>query len=111
MRDLGIRAANIGVSHGGIMPTAEMKNSNSDNVRGTLLEPEDLALSEEDAHVQARQRQKMYIPDAKRLAAGDWTRADGNMQCPHCGCYYYEHPTVFGAEWLRRICNGNLVKL
>ena len=95
-----------------MLTATEMENWNSGGVHGTLIEPENLALSEEDAHVQARQRQKMYIPDAKRLAAGDWTRADGNMQCPHCGCYYYyEHPTVFGAEWLRRICNGNLVKL
>lgn len=94
-----------------MLTATEMENWNSDGVRGTLIEPEDLALSEVDAHVRARQRQKMYVPDAKRLAAGDWTRADGNTQCQHCGCYYYEHPTVFGAEWLRRICNGNMVKL
>jgi len=40
-----------------------------------------------------------------------FTRASGDCLCPVCGEQYHKHPTVVGAEWLNRLCNGVYVKL
>ena len=59
----------------------------------------------------AAERRKPYRPDAKRIDAGDWTRASGQCVCDVCGCLYFEHAPVQGFEWMHRICDGRLVKL
>lgn len=41
----------------------------------------------------------------------DWYRAGGDCICERCGMKYYDHPPVIGWTWLKRICNGDLVKL
>lgn len=46
---------------------------------------------------------------------GDWNRT-GDVACAGareaaCGRLYHEHPVVLGFEWLRRLCDGRLVKL
>lgn len=49
--------------------------------------------------------------DQKRVDDGDWYRAGGDAICEHCGFVYYDHPPVPHFLWLRRLCNGNLIKL
>lgn len=60
--------------------------------------------------------------DAERIDKGDWHRASGEGICGGrvidregtrggCGHAYAEHPVVPGFEWLRRLCDGRLVKL
>jgi hypothetical protein len=53
--------------------------------------------------------------DHRRVDLGDWVRASGNTVCGFrinsCGRPYHEHPVVPGFEWLRRLCDGRLVKL
>jgi hypothetical protein len=53
--------------------------------------------------------------DRWRVDLGDWTRAAGEAMCNYrivaCGRPYHEHPVVPGFEWLRRMCDGRLVKL
>lgn len=56
-------------------------------------------------------RVKPYKPDAIRVDNGDWKRASGDVQCTKCGCLYYDHARVVGFPWLKRLCNGDLVKL
>jgi len=50
-------------------------------------------------------------PDKIRVAEGDWEDAYSDYRCDVCGCRYDEHVTVPGYTWLRRICDGTLVKL
>lgn len=50
-------------------------------------------------------------PDRKRVDAGNWRRAAGDSVCVHCELPYYDHDDVRGYRWLRRLCNGELVKL
>jgi len=49
--------------------------------------------------------------DAFRVDHGDWERAAGDASCASCGSALHDHPAVPGIEWLRRRCDGRLVKL
>lgn len=49
-------------------------------------------------------------PDIIRVEAGEWEEAYGSYTC-ECGCRYDEHVKVPGYWWLRRLCDGELVKL
>lgn len=49
--------------------------------------------------------------DKHRIDHGDYVRASGDVTCAVCGHVYYDHPTVSGFEWLRRACDGRLLKL
>lgn len=46
----------------------------------------------------------------------DWFRASGEVPCTVCGQAYRRHPLAWeyldwqGEPWLRRLCNGDLVK-
>jgi len=50
-------------------------------------------------------------PDKIRVESGEWEEAYGDFICEDCGCYYREHVHVPGYWWLRRLCDGSLVKL
>jgi hypothetical protein len=39
-----------------------------------------------------------------------WYRADGRTLCPVCGIEYVHHPELVSVPFLKRICNGLLVK-
>lgn len=56
-------------------------------------------------------RRKPYRPDQIRVDCGDWYRASGMCICEVCACDYFAHAPVVGFEWLRRLCDGRLVKL
>ncbi len=49
--------------------------------------------------------------DAARVERGLWDRAAGDVVCESCSFALYDHPVVPGIEWLRRRCDGRLVKL
>jgi len=49
-------------------------------------------------------------PDVIRVQDGDWDEAHASYVCD-CGCRYDEHVRVPGYGWLRRLCDGELVKL
>lgn len=49
--------------------------------------------------------------DAARADRGDWHRAAGDALCVSCESPLHDHPVVPGIEWLRRRCDGKLVKL
>lgn len=49
--------------------------------------------------------------DQHRVDQGEIVRAGGDVACDHCGHLYYDHPAVVGFEWLRRACDGRLLKL
>lgn len=49
--------------------------------------------------------------DKHRLDHGDYVRASGEVTCKVCGHAYCDHPVVVGFEWLRRACDGRLLKL
>jgi hypothetical protein len=49
--------------------------------------------------------------DAARVDRGDYERAAGDALCASCGSALHDHPVVPGIEWLRRRCDGKLVKL
>lgn len=50
-------------------------------------------------------------PDRIRVADGDWEYGQADYTCEVCGCRYDEHVRVPGYEWLRRLCDGTLVKI
>ncbi len=53
-----------------------------------------------------------YEPDRIRVEEmHDWRRAGGSQRCEVCGCHYWNHAPVHGYPWLRRLCDGDLVKL
>ena len=53
-----------------------------------------------------------YRPDIIRVEEmADWQRAGSETICDHCGCRYREHHSVPGYGWLRKLCDGSLVKL
>lgn len=56
-------------------------------------------------------RKRPYKPDMKRVDAGEWVRASGQVLCDKCNYPYADHVPVVGYEWLTRLCDGNLVKL
>ena len=41
----------------------------------------------------------------------DWHRAGSNQICEVCGCPYWKHHQTPGYPWLRKLCDGALVKL
>ncbi len=49
--------------------------------------------------------------DQHRIDHGDFVRTSGDVYCKICGHIYYDHPAVVGFEWLRRACDGRLLKL
>lgn len=52
------------------------------------------------------------MPDRIRVEDGDWHDGQiGSYVCDECGCRYDEHVKVPGYWWLRRLCNGDLVKI
>jgi hypothetical protein len=55
--------------------------------------------------------ERMNKCDSKRVEDGDWRRVGGGVICETCGLEYYDHPSVPGARWLNRLCDGRLVKL
>ena len=57
------------------------------------------------------ERRKPFPPDAAKVDRGDWFRAGGTCVCEACGFEYWQHTHVIGFRWLRRICNGDFVKL
>lgn len=55
---------------------------------------------------------KPYKPDRTRVEEmHDWQRASGDCICEVCGHKFYDHHEVPGYGWLRKLCNGDLVKL
>jgi hypothetical protein len=54
---------------------------------------------------------KPSISDEIRIQRGHWDRASGESVCEVCACLIYDHPVVPGYPWLRRRCNGRLVKV
>lgn len=51
-------------------------------------------------------------PDTIRVEEmGDWFVAHPDSICDICGCRYWEHQQVPGYPWLRKLCDGGLVKL
>jgi hypothetical protein len=52
-----------------------------------------------------------YKPDQIRVDRGDYVRAAGDTICTICNCVYYDHAPVVGYAWLRKLCDGRLVKL
>lgn len=53
-----------------------------------------------------------FKPDTVRIEEmADWKRAQGDTICDICGCRYIEHQPVPGYSWLRKLCDGELVKL
>lgn len=50
-------------------------------------------------------------PDLIRVEDGDWEEGHPAYVCDGCGCRYDEHVKVPGYWWLRRLCDGSLVKL
>ncbi|AMO44175.1 hypothetical protein DSS3P8_117 [Roseobacter phage DSS3P8] len=53
-----------------------------------------------------------FRPDIIRVEEmADWHRAGADQLCPHCGCKYRDHQPVPGYEWLRKLCDGDLVKI
>ena len=54
---------------------------------------------------------RMFKPDRIRVERGDWIRVSGDIECTICGCVYYDHAPVQGYPWLKRLCDGRLVKL
>jgi hypothetical protein len=57
-------------------------------------------------------RGRPYKPDQIRVEEMfDWHRAGGDCICDICGCKFYDHQPVPGYEWLRKLCDGDLVKL
>jgi hypothetical protein len=73
------------------------------------------ALSSEDPEEEPldapRARWRPYKPDQLRVDAGDYTRASGDAICTRCNVPYYDHAPVVGFEFLRRACDGRLLKL
>lgn len=57
------------------------------------------------------ERARPYKPDQIRVDRGDYVRASGLVLCEVCGVCYFDHPPVVGFEWLRRACDGRLLKL
>ena len=49
--------------------------------------------------------------DRKKLDDGKMIRAGGGCICEACGKEYYDHPSVMGALWATKLCDGSLVKL
>jgi hypothetical protein len=49
--------------------------------------------------------------DAVRVSRGDYVRVSGDIECRVCGCDYYSHAVVQGFTFLRRGCDGRLLKL
>lgn len=57
-------------------------------------------------------RKRPYKPDEYRVEVmHDWNRASGDCICEVCGYKYYDHQPVPGYTWLRKLCDGDLVKL
>ena len=55
---------------------------------------------------------KPYKPDKYRIEEMfDWKRASGDCVCEICGFLFYDHHEVPGYPWLRKLCDGELVKL
>lgn len=52
-----------------------------------------------------------FKSDQARIDRGEYDRAAGDAACAVCGLPLYDHPDVRGYEWLRRRCDGRLVKL
>jgi len=57
------------------------------------------------------ERKRPFPPDADKVDRGEWYRAAGACVCETCGYEYRQHSYVIGFRWLRRLCNGDLVKL
>lgn len=52
------------------------------------------------------------LPDKIRVEdMRDWYEALPNEFCDVCGCSYNKHGVVPGFTWLRRLCNGDLIKI
>lgn len=49
--------------------------------------------------------------DKHRIDHSDYVHASGDVICRVCGHIYYDHPVVVGFGWLRRACDGRLLKL
>ena len=51
------------------------------------------------------------LPDKFRVEKlQDWVHADQNDVCDVCGYKYKDHEKVKGYTWLRKLCDGTLVK-
>lgn len=68
----------------------------------------DVSRVSSDADVVPKRPNKV---DKHRIDHGDYVRASGDVMCKVCGHIYYDHPVVVGFEWLRRACDGRLLKL
>lgn len=56
--------------------------------------------------------ERTYEPDRIRIEElFDWSRSSGENMCEVCGCSFWKHQPVPGYNWLRKICDGSLVKL
>lgn len=48
--------------------------------------------------------------DRLRIDRGDMVRVGGDIECSVCGFAYYDHPQIAGASFLKRACDGRLIK-
>lgn len=52
-----------------------------------------------------------FKPDQIRVEEmADWQRVSDAI-CAVCGCKYSEHQPVPGYPWLRKLCDGELVRV
>ena len=79
---------------------APVEHALSPPLKKTVLEGREL----EEVH----KRMRKWL---RERACETFFRASGGCLCPVCGEQYRKHPTVVGAEWLNRLCNGEYVKL
>ena len=56
-------------------------------------------------------RQEVSRIEGRTLDRSGWYRASGAKVCDACQKEYWQHPYVYGYDWLHRICNGDFVKL
>ncbi|WNL50718.1 hypothetical protein RPALISO_131 [Ruegeria phage RpAliso] len=53
-----------------------------------------------------------FEPDRVRVEEmADWRRGNPSDICDICGCRTIEHQPVPGYPWLRKLCDGELIKM
>lgn len=79
----------------------------------SVADKEDLRLANTtlDAIQQSLAHRKPFIGDHIRVERGEFVRGSGESICTVCGQKIYDHPSVPAYSWLRRHCNGNLIKV
>lgn len=82
-------------------------------------DPREITISRPDLHYFLNFYRWVMVPGASSFSGEDFTRASGDCVCEACSKKYADHPMAREQEWLdyegrpylRRLCNGKLVKL